>query len=725
MILMPLFENIRKCVCRRHGLSRRLTRVLFNVKINESFKSQNIPSQIRDLLVYIAREGVAVTDLFRRPGNQQDMKKIISDLEAGRPIRWTDYNFYTLANIAKRYLLHIEGGILGPESEEKLLSTLDIPDDQARIEAMHCVIVSQPKPVQQLLALLFGIWFRMIYHTEVNAMSVEAVAKSVAGSVFPSCTTTPIKVERASKVMEYLITGFASADLFSRELIEYFTLETKTSISRVEKFKYEFRFPKDVPITSWLHRCFNFTGEKSVRLFVRMLLEEGRKHGFHLIKDAVSREVFERSACNNISTPNNTVNSGSNQVTSRPDDNLLVGNIPSNVSYMQNISSTQSESYISGDGTILYTEASSTVTPTLLRRENRPFEIDTGGFDILNAPIQQTSEKRTCVTTTPIGKTSHHTTPVVNLDSLNAHELLNPITTVVNPDKNKFPSVVPSISSVENREYNAKLKNTTYRTPSSQSVCFNSVKRRQLERLQKRSDWFLSPPAGLRSSTGLMHLNPNTPGAVHGSIPQIQNKLNTSQTNNNKTNFRNYPIVSTEPHSSSDLDSSSLMDIDLSEDATTTNDYIQNLSQFNINGNDVDVNDIGHLVFTAPERIWNCSSNSSSSGDPNKLLSTTTTGRKRHSHTLSTPEHTMPLTTESSPNCPLPPLSTSRTPTNCFKDYPVKRSSFQPAVVEEKENYPEVEIRYYIVERYYGPEPRPPPSNIQQRLVNHNQELAT
>lgn len=50
--------------------------------------------------------------------------------------------------------------------------------------------------------------------------------------------------------MEYLITGFASADLFSRELIEYFTLETKTSISRVEKFKYEFRFPKDVPSRS-------------------------------------------------------------------------------------------------------------------------------------------------------------------------------------------------------------------------------------------------------------------------------------------------------------------------------------------------------------------------------------------------------------------------------------------------------------------------------------------
>ncbi|KAH8863268.1 Rho GTPase-activating protein isoform 3 [Schistosoma japonicum] len=600
MTHMPLFENIRKCVSRRHGLSRRVTRVLFNVKINESFKSQNVPSQIRDLLVYIAREGVAVTDLFRRPGNPQDMKKIISDLEAGRPIKWTDYNFYTLANIAKRYLLHIEGGILGPESEEKLLSTLDIPDDQARIEAMHSVIVSQSKPVQQLLALLFGIWFRMIYHTEVNAMSVEAVAKSVAGSVFPSCTTTPRKVERASKVMEYLITGFASADLFSRELIEYFTLETKTSISRVEKFKYEFRFPKDVP------------REKSVRLFVRMLLEEGRKHGFHLIND------------------------------------------------------------------------------------------DTGEFDLMNAPIQQTSEKRTCVTTAPIGKT------VVNLDPLKTHDLPNPISTGNNADHPSTNFKLPSSQPDGNRGHDTKIKSAAYRTPSSQSVCFNSVKRRQLERLQKRSDWFLSPPAGLRSSTGLMHLNPNAIGTVHGFTSQVQNKLNAAQ--NNDRNLRNYPVaVSTEPNSSSDLDSTSLMDIELSDDMTAISDYNQHVSRINVHNDDVDVNDIGQLVFSAPERIWNCHSDVYKS-------STLTTGCKRHSHALGLPERiatTIPPTASSSPNWPqlLPPTT----------DYSIKGSSIQP-VIEEKENYPEVETRYYVVERYYGPEPRPPSKTTNQHLSHDQQQ---
>lgn len=94
---------------------------------------------------------MAVTDLFRRPGNPQDMKKIIGDLEAGRPVAWSDYNFYTLANIAKRYLLHIEGGILGRDSEEKLLSTLDLPDDQARIEGMHRQVIAIHRSAQLTL----------------------------------------------------------------------------------------------------------------------------------------------------------------------------------------------------------------------------------------------------------------------------------------------------------------------------------------------------------------------------------------------------------------------------------------------------------------------------------------------------------------------------------------------------------------------------------------------
>ncbi|VDL19843.1 unnamed protein product [Hymenolepis diminuta] len=279
---MPLLPRIKSCVRRKDKLARRPTKVYFNVKFTDAFKSENLASQLKSLLVYIAREGVTVTDLFRRPGNIQSIKRIISDLEAGVPVNWMDYNFYTLANLAKRFLLNIDGGLLGKESEMALLDALDIIDLDARSARMKSIITSQPKTVQQLLTLLFGTWFRMIYHTEVNAMSVEAVAKSVAGSIFPNMTISAESVEKASKVMEILIVGFASTEVFGQDLIDYFTQETGTSISRIEKFKYEFRYPKNVPRQYSLH------------MFRQMLINESRKHGFDILQDEVTKEQFEQ-----------------------------------------------------------------------------------------------------------------------------------------------------------------------------------------------------------------------------------------------------------------------------------------------------------------------------------------------------------------------------------------------------------------------------------------------
>lgn len=72
--------------------------------------------------------------------------------------------------------------------------------DRFAVSITARVLARCSSPVRQLLALLFGIWFRMIYHTDVNTMSVEAVAKSVAGSIFHTCRDHPSKVEKASKV---------------------------------------------------------------------------------------------------------------------------------------------------------------------------------------------------------------------------------------------------------------------------------------------------------------------------------------------------------------------------------------------------------------------------------------------------------------------------------------------------------------------------------------------
>ena len=51
--------------------------------------------------MYIAREGVATSDLFRRPGSHTDLKLIVRRLAEGSPVQLSDYNFYTLASVIK------------------------------------------------------------------------------------------------------------------------------------------------------------------------------------------------------------------------------------------------------------------------------------------------------------------------------------------------------------------------------------------------------------------------------------------------------------------------------------------------------------------------------------------------------------------------------------------------------------------------------------------------
>ena len=53
------------------------------------------------MLVYIAKEGVTTTDLFRRPGNPNDSKLIMKRLAEGKEVVFTNYNFYTLASVLK------------------------------------------------------------------------------------------------------------------------------------------------------------------------------------------------------------------------------------------------------------------------------------------------------------------------------------------------------------------------------------------------------------------------------------------------------------------------------------------------------------------------------------------------------------------------------------------------------------------------------------------------
>ena len=97
---------------------------------------------------------------------------------------------------------------------------------------------------QQLMALLFGTWFRIVAHSEFNTMSSEAVAKSVAGSLFHTCSDDPQKVQKAVEVLQILIDDFGVSNMFGRRNIQYFAEMTRTGV-RMRDNRQDYRYPME------------------------------------------------------------------------------------------------------------------------------------------------------------------------------------------------------------------------------------------------------------------------------------------------------------------------------------------------------------------------------------------------------------------------------------------------------------------------------------------------
>ncbi|XP_046583406.1 uncharacterized protein LOC124290662 isoform X3 [Haliotis rubra] len=244
---MAMLRVLGGCVSDRSSRaeSRRAHVLPFDLPLHKALKNGYLPLPFVEMLVHIAQEGVCTVDLFRRPGNPTDIRHIINRLSKGKQVIYMNYSFYTLASVVKRFLLRLPGGVLTAEGEERLLQVLTIGHKKDQLQIVHNFIETLSKAHQQILTLLFGTWFRIVSNSEVNSMTVEALARSCAGSMFHTCAEDPGKVEQASRIMQLLIDNFGCPAMFGRDNIEYFTEITSTGILVREKFCYQYQYPSD------------------------------------------------------------------------------------------------------------------------------------------------------------------------------------------------------------------------------------------------------------------------------------------------------------------------------------------------------------------------------------------------------------------------------------------------------------------------------------------------
>ncbi|KAH3739007.1 uncharacterized protein LOC127851283 isoform X2 [Dreissena polymorpha] len=240
-----MLRNVFGCVSDRSTEAMRHQKVKFGAPLSHALKNGYLPIPMVELLVYVAREGLNTRDIFRRPGNPNDTRRVVKRLSEGKPVIFSNYSFYTLASVVKKFLLSIPGGVFSPEGEEVLLRTLTIGHKMEQYDSIHDYIHSCSPAHQQLLSLLFGIWFTMVHNSQQNYMSTEALSRSIAGSMFHTCAMDPAKVEKASRIMQLLIDNFGVARVFGQHNIEYFAEVTRIEIHVRETFKYQYSYPAE------------------------------------------------------------------------------------------------------------------------------------------------------------------------------------------------------------------------------------------------------------------------------------------------------------------------------------------------------------------------------------------------------------------------------------------------------------------------------------------------
>ncbi|XP_045101917.1 rho GTPase-activating protein 20-like isoform X3 [Portunus trituberculatus] len=241
---------------------RRLEKVKFGVPLEQVCKN-DIPGSLLVLILKLNKEGPTKKDVFRAPGHQGSMKKLIHFLQNGRLVNIDNFSVYTIASVLKKFLRKLPGGIFGRDGEQQLFSIIQYQDTELQRDHIHRLITSLPPVTQHLLVLLFGT-FRVIAMNASRAqtgMTSEALGVSVAPSFFQSCVADgktarmedvirfKEEVDVATQIMQFLIDNFGVSNLFGRTNYEYYARITGRILKVEEDWIFAFRYPPESKVS--------------------------------------------------------------------------------------------------------------------------------------------------------------------------------------------------------------------------------------------------------------------------------------------------------------------------------------------------------------------------------------------------------------------------------------------------------------------------------------------
>ncbi|XP_075679308.1 uncharacterized protein LOC113798308 isoform X3 [Dermatophagoides pteronyssinus] len=237
-----------------------IQRVKFGVPFVDVCSLHNdLPSLLIMMILKMNKEAPYKKDVFRAPGNQANMKKLIQFLQNGRLINLEQFSVHTIASVLKKFLRKLPDGIFGQKNEQLLfeifgnlaIKTTNNDYSEEKILQIQRILFSLPIVTQHLLVLLFGT-FRSISDSLQSSMTSESISISVAPSFFHSCISDGNKfakiedVQRfkiASSIMKFLIDNFGINNLFGKDNYDYYCRMTGKIVNVEENWTFTYHYP--------------------------------------------------------------------------------------------------------------------------------------------------------------------------------------------------------------------------------------------------------------------------------------------------------------------------------------------------------------------------------------------------------------------------------------------------------------------------------------------------
>merc|ERR1719188_2117317 len=103
---------------------------------------RDIPGPLLVMLLKLNKEGPFKKDVFRAPGHQGNMRKLIHFLQQGRLVNIQSFSVNTIASVLKKFLRKVPGGIFGPENESDLFTIINMETDDEKLALVQRIFLS-------------------------------------------------------------------------------------------------------------------------------------------------------------------------------------------------------------------------------------------------------------------------------------------------------------------------------------------------------------------------------------------------------------------------------------------------------------------------------------------------------------------------------------------------------------------------------------------------------